>query len=243
MRVIAYLFLFLCLSISQAKTLTIAIPEFNPPFIMSNGSGEFIGFDAEIINEICRRLSVKCVFKPLAYSQVFDAVRNGEADVAIGAITISLARDKAFLFSLPYLQSYGQYLVKSKGTFYTLKDLMGKKFGIASGSVYQTMLKNRFGSEIQIVSYDFHNQMLQALNNDDIDALLLDKATADYWEANSDNIYRLLGNKFSCGFGYGILTAKGNDTLVSEINTTLLDMQADGSYLRIYSTYFSGETM
>lgn len=240
MRLAACFILFLSFTLSHAQKLIIGVPEFNPPFIMSSGDGEFIGFDAEIIYEVCRRLSVKCTFKTLAYRRIFSTVSEGQADVAIGAITISLDRDKQFLFSLPYLRSFGQFIVKNKSNIHSFEDLIGKRFGIASHSVFKAMLANQFGTKIQVTTYEFHTQMMAALYNDDVDVLLLDKATADYWYANSDNIYRLLGKRVPYGFGYGILTAKGRENLVSEINTALLTMQADGTYLKIYSTYFSG---
>lgn len=243
MRLAACLVLFLSFTFSHAKTLTVGVPEFNPPFVMSSGSGEFIGFDAEIIYEVCRRISAKCVFKTLAYGLVFNTVKSGEADLAIGSITISLNRDQEFLFSLPYLRSFGQFLVKAKTNIYTPEDLIGKRFGIASHSVYQSMLLHQFGTKIQIIPYEFQAQMMAALYNDDVDVLLLDKATADYWYANSDNIYRLLGKQIPYGYGYGILAAKGSEDLISQINTALLSMQRDGTYLRIYSTYFSGDAL
>lgn len=243
MRLFAYFGMFLAFSLSHAKTLIVGLPEFNPPFVMSSGSGEYIGFDADIINEVCRRISVKCSFKTLAYGLVFNTVKNGEADVAIGSITISLSRDEEFLFSLPYLQSFGQFIVKNKSNIKTPEDLPGKRFGTPSNSVYQNMLTYKYGTKIQISTYESQAQMMAALYNGDVDVLLLDKATADYWYANSDNLYRLVGKQIPYGYGYGIIAAKGSEDLIAKINTALLSMQRDGTYLRIYATYFSSDAI
>lgn len=240
LRLTAYLLLFMTATLSYAKTLVVAVPEFNPPFIMPSGSGHLIGFDADIMNEVCRRIAVECKFKTLAYGQLFNAVRDKEADVAIGALTISLARDKEFLFSLPYLQSFGQFIINNKSNIQSTKDLANKKFGMLNHSVYKNVLIAMFGSKLDILIYDFQAQMLTALHNNEVDVLLMDKGTADYWYANSDNIYRLLGKRIPYGYGYGILAAKGQEVLISEINAALLTIQADGTYVRIYSTYFSG---
>lgn len=239
MRLIACLMLFLTFTQLQAQTLKITVPEYNPPFIMSSGGGGFFGFDADIISEVCKRLSAECKLLARPYSEVFTAVKKGQADLAIGAITISLNRDKQFLFSLPYLRSFGQYIVKNKSDLNSTDNFAGRRFGVANNSVYLAMLKNKYDSKIQINVYDFHTQMLDALYNGDVDILLLDKATADYWVANSDNIYRLLGERIPYGAGYGILAAKGREKLINKINNALLAMQADGTYVRIYSTYFN----
>jgi len=241
MRLVACFVMMLSFTGLNAQTLTITVPEYNPPFVISSGAGGYFGFDADIMNEICRRLAVQCKYKAVAFSRVFDSVQTGEVDLAIGAITISLSRDKEFLFSLPYLRSFGQYVVKNKSNIKSLKDILGKRVGVADNSVYETMLKKQYDTKTQIITYDFHIQMLDALYNDDIDALLLDRDSADYWAANSDGIYRLLGPRIPYGSGYGILAAKGRDQLISKINKALLAMQSDGTYLRIYSTYFTSE--
>ncbi len=239
MRLATCLALLLAFTTLHAQTLKVTVPEYNPPFIMSSGRGFFFGFDADIISEICRRLSVECKLLTRPYSEVFSAVKKVQADLAIGAITISLNRDKQFLFSLPYLRSFGQYIVKTKSELNSVNDFAGRRFGVADNSVYLAMLKNQYGSKIQISTYDFHTQMLDALYNGDVEILLLDKATADYWVANSDNIYRLLGDQIPYGAGYGILAAKGQEKLINKINNVILSMQADGTYIRIYSTYFN----
>ena len=232
------IFLFISL-LSNASSLTVSVPEYNPPFIMSSGSGGYFGFDAEIINEVCRRLSVQCKLQALPYSQVFNSVKKGQADLAIGALTISLKRDKQFLFSLPYLRSFGQFIVKTKSDMKSPNDVAGKSIGVSENSVYITLLQNQYGASIKIKTYDFHLQMLDALYNGDVDVLLLDKATADYWVANSDNLYRLLGDRIPYGYGYGIVTARGKEKLITKINDAILSMQADGNYVRLYSTYFN----
>lgn len=244
MRFIAGLIMFLMFTLSYATTMTVGVPFFNPPFIMKAGSaGQLIGFDADIMNEICRRLSVECKFKTLTYGDVFNKVTNGQVDVGIGAITISLARDKQFTLSLPYLQSFGQFIVKNNSAIQSTKDFLEKKFGVVTQSVYQDLLTTMLGSNIKILTYDFQSQMLTALDDGDVDALLIDKVTADYWYANGDNAYRLIGKRIPYGYGYGIIAAKGKTDLMSQINAALLAMQADGTYIKIYSTYFSGSAL
>ena len=239
MRIATFIAIFLIFTSSHALTLTVASPEYNPPFIISNGQNQPNGFDAQILLEICHRISAKCIFKPMTYGQIYTAVKNNKVNLAIGAITISLNRDKIYLFSLPYLQSYGQYIVKSTSNIHSLTDLPGKTFGVEKDGVYETMIENQFSSTSKIKSYALHTQQLAALANGQVDVLLLDKATADYWYANSDNNFRLLGTPIQYGYGYGILAPKGNDQLISKINEALLNMQDDGTYLKIFSTYFT----
>ncbi|HAT9397002.1 TPA: transporter substrate-binding domain-containing protein, partial [Legionella pneumophila subsp. pneumophila] len=40
------------------------------------------------------------------------------------------------------------------------------------------------------------------------------------------------------GSGYGIIALKNQSALIDKINHILLEMEKDGSYLRIYNEYF-----
>ena len=227
-------------TLSHAETLSIAMPLYNPPFIMSINKAHYTGFDIDITDEICRRLSVQCHFIPMGYGELFASLSNGTVNLAIGAITITLERDKQYLFSLPYMQSYGEYIVKYNSNLHSMSDIPGKTIGIANASVYSNLLTNKYHDQITVKLYQFHADMLLALENGDVDALLLDKATAEYWYANSDKTYQQLGDPVQLGYGYGILANRGEDALIAKINTALLAMEADGTYLKIYNTYFSG---
>lgn len=233
----ALLFVFM---VPSATTITVGVPEFAPPFIMATTTNHFVGFDAEIMSEICRRIPVQCIFKPMEFGRIFDAVASGSTDIAIGSITITLARDEQFLFSLPYLPSYAQCLIKKNGTIRTVEDIPGKTFGIANTSIYAALIKKKYGDDVKIKYYELHTEMLSALMNGDVDALLLDKATAGYWVANSAGNYQQIGAPIQYGLGYGILANKTETDLVAQIDKAILAMQKDGTFLRIYSTYFSG---
>ncbi len=239
MRLSAFFTLFLTFFSSHALTLTVGTPDYNPPFIMSSGQNHPIGFDAQIMFEICHRMNATCNFQSMTYSQLFIAVKNYQIDLAIGALTISLSRDIEYIFSLPYLQSYGQYVVRNSSNIHSIAELPGKTFGIENDDVYGTLIRTNFGSTSKIKTYNLHTQLLEALVNGAVDVLLLDKATADYWVQNSANNYRLLGNPMQYGYGYGIMSAKGEDALISKINEALISMQKDGTYLKIFSTYFT----
>ncbi|RYW67113.1 ABC transporter substrate-binding protein, partial [Legionella pneumophila] len=49
---------------------------------------------------------------------------------------------------------------------------------------------------------------------------------------------KLIGDKIPIGSGYGIIALKNQSALIDKINHILLEMEKDGSYLRIYNEYF-----
>lgn len=52
------------------------------------------------------------------------------------------------------------------------------------------------------------------------------------------NLFKLVGKAIRSGDGYGIMANKNNADLITQINKALLQMENDGTYLRISNTYF-----
>ncbi|HAU2068628.1 TPA: transporter substrate-binding domain-containing protein, partial [Legionella pneumophila] len=61
---------------------------------------------------------------------------------------------------------------------------------------------------------------------------------AKYWMASEPYAYKLIGKKISIGEGYSIMANPDQFVLIKKINKILLEMEADGTYLRLYSEYF-----
>jgi ABC-type amino acid transport substrate-binding protein len=71
------------------------------------------GFSVDIWNEVARRLHLDFTWLPVATQPaLLTALRSGNADVAIAAITMTPAREGAVDFSLPYFDSGLQIMVR-----------------------------------------------------------------------------------------------------------------------------------
>ena len=240
MRLAILLSTLLTIAATNADTITIGTTPFSPPFIITDNSNSFSGFDADLLNEICKRINAKCVYKQMpSFNDLFLSVQNGTVDLGIGGVTITLQRETEYLFSLPYLKSTAHYITLYGNDIHTLADISGKTIGVAEGTIFQIMASAEFGNSVKIKTYDNLSQMLVALSDKDIDVALLDGPNAIYWDANSNNTYQIVGDAIPLGLGYGIMANKRLPDLVTKINQALLSMENDGSYLNIYNTYFS----
>lgn len=241
MRLAALFILLIAVSLTHALTIRIGTPPYSPPFVLAiDNDNHYAGFDIDIIEDICQRIHAQCLFIPVEFTDEFAALEKGSIDIAIGNITITKEREQKFLFSLPYLASYAQYLTKHQYHINSLKDILGKTIGLQQGSVFENLVLQEYGKKVKTKSYYLLTDMLIGLNNDDVDVVILDQATAETWLANSDGDYQLIGSPIPDGHGYGIMTTLFNTALIDQINKALLSMEGDGSYLRIYQTYFSG---
>lgn len=80
--------------------------------------------------------------------------------------------------------------------------------------------------------------LLYALKNQEVDAIITSNSQAIYWNDNETGTYRLVGSEFPVGLGYGIMTTLGNTTLMVRINQALISLEQDGTYLNIYKDSF-----
>lgn len=234
---ITLVFLTLC-AYSQAKSLTIGTTEFNPPYVMRTSShSELTGFDIELMNRICALINVECRYKNLLFINTFSALQAGDIDMAIGGITISEDRKQVFNFSLPYMISYGRFLTYTGSRLKTIESLSYHTIGVQKNSVFEDYLKKELPL-IKIKTYDKLGVLFEGLYDKEIDAVLVDAETGDYVYGNHSDALIYIGEEFPMGLGYGIMISPFKKNLLPSVNAAILKMQEDGSYIKLYNTYF-----
>ncbi|CAM2905226.1 transporter substrate-binding domain-containing protein [Legionella worsleiensis] len=223
----------------HTQTLTIGSSKFNPPFeTWASHDASYFGYDIDLMTIICKRLKATCKFKAYTFNELFGAIDRNEVDLIIASMIITKPRQEQYLFSLPYLESYSQYITSSKNaSINNPDDLYGKKIGVRKGTPYgsQVLAESRNNT---IVYYPLIVDIFVGLQNKEIDAFVLDYEAAKYWIATNPGIYKLIGNKIPVGEGYAVMTQYKNAGLVKRINDIILQMGEDGTFIGLYSKYF-----
>lgn len=215
--------------------LKVGTPVFRPPFVLSPTEG----FDIDLINQICKDMHVNCKFYPMRYDDIYTSLNNGKLDLAIGAITITDSRLQNYIFSLPYMVSQAQFAVLNKSNYHTLNDVAGKSIGTIEGSDFLDYLDDYAYLNLKIQLYDGPIGLLAALSGGKADVIFLDAGTTDYWLQHSDNMLRALDKPFTIGNGFGIMAMPKNAALIKNINKSLLKIEQDGTYIKLYNIYFT----
>lgn len=82
------------------------------PFVMRTGSGELTGFSVELWNEIAKRLNWTSEYLDVGnVGGQLAAVADGSAALAVGGISLTAERERAFDFSQPTLDAGLQIIV------------------------------------------------------------------------------------------------------------------------------------
>lgn len=238
MKLLLFLLSLIYSTLSYSFTLIIGSSRYNPPFeTWTSHNQVYYGYDVDLMMEICRRMNATCEFVPYPFDQLFNVLKNNKVDLVISSIIVTDERKKDFLFSLPYLESNAQYLVNSDSAIHTVVDLYGKKVGVKGGTPYgaRVLTSNQNNT---VVRYHNLEDMFIALQNNEVNAVLIDYESAKYWVAINPGIYRYVGGKTSIGQGYAIMANKNRTELIEAINRIILEMESDGTFLKIYSQYF-----
>lgn len=221
----------------RAQSLTIGMIAYDPPFSMSADTNHFFGFDIELMTELCKQIKVQCQFKPMLFDALFTDLNAGKIDLAIAAITITNERQQSFLFSLPYLASEARFITTTNNSIPSLEQLTHKKIGIIEGSVFKQLITQKFKTS-SIKEYPSTNQLITALNQHEVDVLLMDDFSADYWIANNTRLFKGVGKPFPVGIGYGIMAQRNSRALINQLNKALKQVEKNGFYLSLYQKYF-----
>ncbi|WP_133127065.1 transporter substrate-binding domain-containing protein [Legionella nagasakiensis] len=229
--------------LSYGAPLLIGTLSDNPPFeeesYKKNNQNNYFGFDIAIMTEICTHIQSQCDFKSFDFHQFPNLINSGKIDLGIAMIIITPEREKQFAISLPYLDSYQQFMTLAHSNYRSIGELTGKRIGVYKGSPTKAWALNFFKGQIKIVSYPHSTALLNALDKKEVDAIITGHYSAVFWQGNAGGKYKFIGGKTPIGEGYGIIAKPGQRALINKINRALLEMENDGTYLKIYTRYFS----
>lgn len=82
-------------------------------------------------------------------------------------------------------------------------------------------------------------ELLSALKTKEVDVIYLNPSIAKYIINNAASKFKFVGNKILMGSGYAMIANKNQALLIKKINFALLEMESEGSYIKIFKKYFS----
>ena len=152
---------------------------------------------------------------------------NGEIDLAIASFTITDERKKSYNFSEPYITDHIGFMVKKASGMNSLKDMNGKKIGVAQSATARKDLQaeaDKLGVKVQFLEFGSHPEIKTALDSGRVDAYGGDVSILSGYLDNSTVI---LADRYSPQRN-AVGSKKGNDALAKVVNTTIVELQKSG---------------
>ncbi|MBZ9608042.1 amino acid ABC transporter substrate-binding protein [Clostridium estertheticum] len=209
------------------------------PYSFHDKSGKLTGFDVEIAEEVSKRLSVKPEFVETKWDGMFAGLDAKRFDMVVNLVGIQPDRQEKYDFSEPYIVSKAVLIVNSDdNTIKKFEDLKGKKSAQSLTSNLSKIAKDN-GAILQPV--DSFNQAIDLLGSKRVDATVNDSLSyLDLKKQKPDLAIKVVdeeGNAQPSAFMF----KKGNKELVDAVNKALIDMKADGAYLKISNKWFGSD--
>lgn len=136
------------------------------PWAMTDKTGEYIGFEVDVMTQLAQDLGVRIEFVPTSWSGIIPALLSDKFDVIIGGMSVTTERNLKVNFTIPY-DTTGMALVASKTTaagFDSLDDFNSQDVIIVAriGSTPATAAK-QFFPKATLRLFDKETQCMQEL--------------------------------------------------------------------------------
>ncbi len=152
---------------------------------------------------------------------------SGSVDLVIATFTVTEERKKSYNFSDPYFTDGVRLMVKKDSGIQSLKDLDGKKIGVAQSATSKKAIQeeaDKVGANINFLEYSTYPEIKAALDSGRVDCFSVDGSILFGYLDDSTTI---LADSFSPQ-DYGVASKMGNDELAKLVNETIDELQKSG---------------
>ena len=221
----------------EAGKLTMATNATFPPYEMTTDSGEIEGIDIDTAKAIAEKLGLELQVDDMEFDAALLSVQQGKADMVMAGVTVTDERKAVMDFSDSYATGIQSIIVPNDSDIASPDDLAGKKIGTQRGTTGYIYCSDDFGDD-NVVAYDDGLTAVQALNNGQVDAVVIDNAPAQEFIAANPGL-AILDTSYA-EEDYAIGMAKGS-SLEDAVNAALKELKADGTLQSIVDKYITAE--
>ncbi len=228
--------------VQAAGVLRVATSADYPPFSYQNKAYMIDGFDPALIREIGNKLGVQVQITDYAFEGLGGALQTGQADVAIAAISTTVARGEYVDFSNIYYVGKDGILARADSGIDRIDQVIqfsGKRVGVQKNSVYQSwaqtyLVDTKVIPQENLYWYAEPEHAVNDLKLGRLDVVIMDLQPAI--QTLSDPALKLVGEGLDQQ-RLAIALPKGADTLKAQIDQALLTLQNEGRVTQLALTY------
>ena len=200
--------------------------------------GKIVGFDAELIEAIGKKLNKEIVWKNMAFDGLLPALQSKKIDVIIAGMTATPERKKFVNFSDPYFVSNQMIIIntddeKSKDIT-SYETLPNHSVGVVlgyTGDVAVSKLEN-----IDVQRFNGASEAIMSLISKKVQAVVIDSEPAKNYVKNNKGL-KLISTDIAKE-EYSIAVSKENKKLAEDINSAYKELVNDGTFEKLITKYF-----
>lgn len=262
-RAIAGLIGMCWVSSASAAEIRIGTEAGYPPWNSTNASGEIVGFEPDMLHQICEVEKLDCRLVAQAWEGIIPGLQTGKFDAIATGISITDDRLKIFDFSRAYAADLCRFYAKTALGFGALTTvpavdlttidaagtaeieklkaaLKGKTVAVISSTVQAKFLDVFLGDSITVKNYDKQDSLVLDLLAERVDVAFSDVTTwIDVLKEHGE--VSAFGPSFSGGVlgrGKAVGVPKGDSELLAKFNDGIERALADGSLKQLSVKWF-----
>jgi polar amino acid transport system substrate-binding protein len=229
--------------VKEKGKLVLGLDDAFPPMGFRNDDNQIVGYDIDVAKEVAKRLGVQLVPQPIDWNAKEQELNTGKIDCIWNGFTITEERQKAMLFSKPYLKNAQVVVVKKGSPYTTLQSLKGKKVGLQAGSSAAGALeaaKEFRASLAEVVEFKDNLTALMDLETGGIQAVVMDLIVANDNIKRSGKPYLVLKETLAPEV-FGVGFRKDDVALRDGVQKALEAMAKDGTLARLTTKWFGSD--
>ena len=210
-----------------------------PPYGYKDDDGEYVGFDLDLAQEVCKRNNWDLVKQPIDWDSKDMELSSGSIDCIWNGFTMT-GREDNYTWSDPYVDNSIVVVVAEDSGIEKKEDLAGKVVAVQADSSGLAALTDEedneenlelaasFADLQQVADY---NTAFMNLEAGSVDAIVVDIGVADY-QLESREGFVMLEDKIRTE-QYAVGFKLGNEELRDQVQATLDEMVEDGTFDKI----------
>ena len=227
------------------KKIVIGFDNTFVPMGFQDKSGKNVGFDIDLANSVFEKYGIKVEWQAINWDLKETELKNGNIDLIWNGYSKTAEREAIVQFTKQYMVNEQVVVVKKSKGVKNVTDLKDKVLGAQNGSsgydtfnenpdVLKNIVKNNDATQ-----YESFNEALIDLENDRIDALLIDRVYANYYLKQQDKLddFDILNAGFDSE-AFAVGARKADVTLVKKINEAFYEMYKEGKFQEISKKWF-----
>ena len=200
--------------------------------------GKIVGFDAELIEAIGKKLNKEIVWKNMAFDGLLPALQSKKIDVIIAGMTATPERKKFVNFSDPYFVSNQMIIIntddKKSKDITSYETLPNHSVGVVlgyTGDVAVSKLEN-----VDVQRFNGASEAIMSLKAKKVQAVVIDSEPAKNYVKNNKGL-KLISTDIAKE-EYSIAVSKENKKLAEDINSAYKELVNDGTFEKLITKYF-----
>ena len=225
----------------EKQTFTVGFDQDFPPYGYVGDDGEFTGFDLEMAAEVANRLGWEIVYRPIDWDAKDLELNSGAIDCIWNGFTRN-GREDSYTWSESYMDNSQIFVVKTSSNINSYADLADKVVTAQADSAALNALNSEDFADLtatfkELITCSQYNAAFMDLEAGAVDAIAMDIGVAKYQIGDRTDEFQIL-EEVLVPEEYAIGFKLGNEALRDQVQATLEEMVADGTFAEISNKWF-----